>query len=499
MGTHDNPGRRRFILGMPAALLTPPSVSASRPATPLADTASRCAPRADFLDELPVYQGDAGALPALTRLFPRLAFSRANGARLQIANILDPALPTLTTAAHQPRDVGDDYLLQTRPGRHVLPWAPLFPKPTRILAGAPSLEKAFHIGRLFIKDETSERYAVFGNKVRKYEYALPNYSARGARQIRTFGSMGSNHCTFLSLTARLCRYMPAGAERPRVRLGLYPQTLGPAVLKKLAIMQASGADIDLLGGDIETGYEILKQRLRRRWHGRPEVAYFEPGGSNALTLLGHVDAILELAEQIAQKNSAMERAPDVIFVPLGSGATAMGLLLGCYLVGWNTTVVGTCSQDKSTWERLLVNGDAHTPFLVANARHLLQRGVTLLKSFGLESPAIASLDADRLFASQFRHDALTWRPAYGVASRLTRAIAARADAEGMHLDPTFSAKAFTTLATWGRRGRLKQRTALFWSTYHSLDPPGFGNPLLHYGSCTPEQILASLQSEHSHV
>ncbi len=499
MGTHDKPGRRRFILGIPAALLASPSVSARKLAKSLADATSQCAPHADFLDRLPLYQGDAGTLPALTRRFPRLAFSRANGARLQIANILDPALPTLATATRQPRDLGDDYLLQTRPGRYVLPWTPLFPKPTRVLAGAASLEKAFHIGRLFIKDETSKHYAIFGNKVRKYEYALPNYSARGARRIRTFGGMGSNHCTFLSLTARLCHYLPASAERLRVRLGLYPQALSPAVLKKLAIMKASGADIDLLGGDIETGYEILKQRLRRRWQGQSEIAYFEPGGSNALTLLGHVDAILELAEQIARGDTELDRPPDVIFVPLGSGATAMGLLLGCYLVGWNTTVVGTCSQDKPTWERLLVNSDAHAPFLVANARHLLQRGVTLLKSFGLENTAIASLDADKLFASQFRNDALTWRPAYGVTSRLTQTISARADAEGMHLDPTFSAKAFATLAIWGRRGRLKQRTVLFWSTYHSLDPPSFGNPLSHYGSCTPGQILASLQSEHSHV
>mmetsp|Transcript_37693 Transcript_37693/g.74169 ORF Transcript_37693/g.74169 Transcript_37693/m.74169 type:complete len:321 (-) Transcript_37693:282-1244(-) len=51
-----------------------------------------------------------------------------------------------------------------------------------------------------------------------------------------------------------------------------------------------------------------------------------PGGMNVAGVLGHVGAVLELADQIFQKH--MMPAPNCIFLPMGSGCTTTGLVTG---------------------------------------------------------------------------------------------------------------------------------------------------------------------------
>src|SRR5439155_6166400 len=62
-----------------------------------------------------------------------------------------------------------------------------------------------------------------------------------------------------------------------------------------------------------------------------------PGGTSPLACLGHVNAALELREQI---DAGLLPPPDFIFVPLGSLGTAAGLTVGCALAGLTARVVG---------------------------------------------------------------------------------------------------------------------------------------------------------------
>src|SRR5256885_1804915 len=58
---------------------------------------------------------------------------------------------------------------------------------------------------------------------------------------------------------------------------------------------------------------------------RPHTVFVPLGGSTPLGTLGHVNAALELAEQVA---AGALPEPAAVVVPLGSGGTAAGLLLG---------------------------------------------------------------------------------------------------------------------------------------------------------------------------
>ena len=57
------------------------------------------------------------------------------------------------------------------------------------------------------------------------------------------------------------------------------------------------------------------------------------GGTSALGTIGYVNAGLELADQV--RAGALPE-PAAIFVPLGSGGTVAGLLLGLRLAGLRT-------------------------------------------------------------------------------------------------------------------------------------------------------------------
>jgi hypothetical protein len=65
-----------------------------------------------------------------------------------------------------------------------------------------------------------------------------------------------------------------------------------------------------------------------RGHGLPY--FIGPGGSSPLGTLGYAAAALELAEQV---HAGVLPEPAAIYVPLGSGGTAAGLLLGARLGG----------------------------------------------------------------------------------------------------------------------------------------------------------------------
>ena len=246
---------------------------------------------------------------------------------------------------------------------------------------------------------------------------------------------------------------------------LYPQEITENVMTKLKLLVASGARLTFLEGDAAVGLSILTEQLKTRNAEGGTEAYVPPGGSSPLTVLAHVEALMELAEQIESGASPLSTPPDYIFVPLGSGATAMGLVLGCHLLGWPTRVVGTCSQDKGRIARLVANGDINTPFLVKNAEALLTKALKWVDVMGLGSGARSSVSSQEILRKNFAYDNETWRPEYGKATPEIAREAATAAAAGLVLDNTFTAKSFHTLRVYAERGLLKNTSALFWNTY----------------------------------
>ena len=342
----------------------------------------------------------------------------------------------------------------------------MFQRATPVYEADAALKALADVRRLYVKDEGSQVAPLYGNKVRKYEFLLPNLAFSRVRKVSSHGAFGSNHCAYLALANRYGAFQPnGGAPAMELELSLYPQPITENVITKLRLLVASGASLRFLDGDLAVGLSILKERLKARAGLDASEAYFPPGGSTPLTVLGHVEAVMELAEQIETGACPMSAAPDFIFVPLGSGATAMGLVLGCFLLGWPTKVVGTCSQDKSRLVRLAANGDSNTPFLVANAAGLLDKALVWLNRMGLASKERPAASGQEVLSRNFAYDNVTWHPEYGRVTPQIQRESAEASRSGLVLDNTFTAKSFHTMRVYAENGLLKNKSVLFWNTY----------------------------------
>jgi len=411
---------------------------------------------------LPPHHPDTS--PALTRRYPWLRYGEKSGAHLvQIANSYSFPVGTAGVAA---TGVLGERVVDLGGGALFLPWTPMFQRATPVYQADSALQAIAKMPRLFIKDEGSEVSALYGNKVRKYEFMLPNLAFSKVKKVFTYGAFGSNHCAHLALAARYGAYQPGGAaDGMNVELALYPQEINDNVITKLRLLVASGASLRFLDGDVPVGLSICRAQLQARISDDSSAAYFPPGGSTPLTVLGHVEAVMELAEQIASGACPLTAPPDFIFVPLGSGATAMGLVLGCHLLGWPTKVVGTCSQDKNRLVRLAVNGDMDTPFLVANAAALLDKALGWLNRMGLPDGKQRALSSQQVLRQGFAYDNVSWQPEYGVVTPQVQREASAAAAAGLVVDNTFTAKSFHTLKVYAENGLLHNKSALFWNTY----------------------------------
>ena len=422
--------------------------------------------------DLPAQEGNGDERLAITRCFPQLDYARANASRVQIINAYDAEFPRIMEqTGHAPEVHNSIFPLKSDPNRFVIPWVPLFPKMTPVVKLEHGWGGTAPAVNIYLKDEGSSRFALFGNKARKYEFAFPSCMQTRARKILTFGSLGSNHCAYTSLTAACTRLGERfGREEPEILVNLYPQRYHPSILKKLRYLLALGARIRFLGGDVQVGTQILANRFRETYSPCDDLAYYEPGGSNPLTTLSHINAIFELNDQIQQGAVPLREPPDYIFVPLGSGGTSVGLALGCHLLGWDTIVVGTTSQDKSIWERTIVNGRPGQPFLVQNALGLLKKTIELLRFFDISDAGWSRLTAEGVWSKNFSYDNMTWKPAYGIPSKKTTAlISAMRELNGVELDGTFSGKSFTTLVDYAEKGILNGKSVLFWNTHQRYD------------------------------
>ena len=400
---------------------------------------------------------------ALTRRYPWLRYGEKPGNLVQIANTC--TLPGGPAGEHTSGKLGERLVEPGGAGRF-LPWTPMFQRPTTVYLANSALAAVAKTSRLYVKDEGSDLSPLYGNKIRKYEFLLPNLAISGVKQLYTHGAFGSNHCAHLALAARYGAFRPGGDGTPLpVELLLYPQPVTENVISKLRLLVASGARLQFLNGDASVGLSILTAQLKSRTFDGQGEAYVPPGGSSPLTVLGHVEALMELAEQVESGDCPLSAPPDYLFVPLGSGATAMGLVLGCYLLGWPTKVVGTCSQDKSRAARFAVNGDLDTPFLVANAHALLDKALVWLNRMGLPAGKGTALSGQEILRRWFAYDNVTWRPEYGRVTPEIQREATAAGSAGLVLDNTFSAKAFHTLRVYAEHGLLKDKSALFWTTY----------------------------------
>lgn len=301
-----------------------------------------------------------------------------------------------------------------------------------------SLSQSLGGGDVWLKNDGAYGTVYGGNKPRKLEFVLADAHRRRAQTVLTTGGLGSNHC---------------------LAAALYGNELGFKVALALTYERPDSHAIDNLLRTVSAGAEIQYTRsypltavlapwlIARYWlRDRRKPYVMGPGGSSPLAALGYVNAGLELAEQV---RSGDLPEPESIFLPLGTGGTAAGLLVGLRIAGLDSRVHAVAvTRAPTTWRFAVMRLARVTANLIA--RRSGERDVAQIRLDGL--------DVLRKWIG----------PGLGAASREGAEAAQKvAELEGWSLDQTYTAKAMAALLDLAREGP-RAGPALFWHTHNTI-------------------------------
>jgi D-cysteine desulfhydrase len=289
-----------------------------------------------------------------------------------------------------------------------------FPTP---VTSAPTLGPDF-----WVKRDDLSADPVGGNKVRALEFLLGGVG--DGDTVVTVGAAGSTHALAAAIYAKRL-----GA---RVLVGRWRQEMNPQAIR-VADRLAREADVaPLFRSPVGAYLWAWKQRAQgARW--------IPAGGRSPLGTLGHVNAALEIAGQVAAGELA---APQQVIVPLGTGGTAAGLTLGFAIAGMDTTVIGARVVPR------IVGRHGRVTSLIASTARLIER--------------VAGTRVPRPAPSRFVVAHESYGGAYGRESETGRTATGEFRAwSGIELDATYSAKACAVALG------LDGGSRLFWLTFDS--------------------------------
>lgn len=339
----------------------------------------------------------------------------------------------------------EPYLFKAFPGlRGKLAWMPLGQMPTPV-ERMEKLGAELRCRELWVKrdDISAERYG--GNKVRKLEFTLADAKARGRDTIITFGAVGSNHVLATTVHSRTAGLRTVGI--------FMPQAVQEYLRRNIACNQSQGCEIVPVKSDVGGVLRLPGVYLNqwRRQGKRPYVLWF--GGSSTLGILGYVEAGLEIADQV---RAGEMPEPEFVFVPVGSGGTFAGLMLGLRLAGLNTTAVGVRVYDRTFANERAVARQANQ---AAKLLHRLDRSV----------PALSFSSREVVMLHDYFGPGYARFTAKGVA-----AVEKLKLLEGLILDGAYSGKAMAAFIDFMGMPARRERPALFIATYNSrpLEPLG---------------------------
>lgn len=285
-------------------------------------------------------------------------------------------------------------------------------------------------------DLTSAVYG--GNKVRKLEYILGDAIHHKADTIITTGAIGSHHVLATSRFAR--------AYGLSVHAVLVPQPWNAHVEENLRLDVHAGTTVHIVKSFSLIPAYMLGLAAKLRLQGKHPYLV-PPGGSSPHGALGYVEAGLELARQIGHGEA---KDPAAIYLALGSAGTLVGATIGLAAAGMTTRVVGVRVTDMALTKRALLKA-------------LLHRTVALLRSHDASFPDVSKLAEHNL---RTENDELG--PGYGVETPGGRRATSMAARDGLILDPTYTAKAFSCLIHDAEQKR-ERAPRLYWHTLSSAD------------------------------
>lgn len=289
-----------------------------------------------------------------------------------------------------------------------------FPTPVQRVAGLDGGAE------LWVKRDDLSAREYGGNKVRALEFLLAGVAPGDT--VLTVGGEGSTH-----VLATAAHAQRLGATTIAVRWRHERNESADAVAARARTLCAA----------VTTSQWAVSGMLRALGlRASRSLRWVPAGGTSPLGMLGHVNAALELAQQMV----AGELPPvDRIVVPLGSGGTVAGLALGLAIAGIEATVVGARVAPRIVANRTRVGA-------------LARRTARLIESVtGSAMPRPVNVEVV--------HE--SYGGAYGRPTRAgLAAAAAMQKATGVRLDATYSAKALAAALGAPTRERV-----LFWLTF----------------------------------
>jgi 1-aminocyclopropane-1-carboxylate deaminase/D-cysteine desulfhydrase-like pyridoxal-dependent ACC family enzyme len=315
-----------------------------------------------------------------------------------------------------------------------LPLFPIgsYPTPVQKLEGLCRLLNRDH---LYIKRDDLSAVPYGGNKVRKLEFLIGDALSKGATRIITSGAAGSNHALATAIYAK-----KAGLK---ATLMLFAQPNALPIRQNLLMDLYSGAELFH-----DETYEAHRKHLTEiadYYLSKEKAApYIIPaGGTSPLSMIGFVNAAFELRQQIDQGDLPMISRIYTIFGTMG---TAAGLLLGMKSAGIKcklimVRVVPSSVADMRKFTTLYNEGNRFI--------HDLEHSFPILPF----SPDDTQLTEQYLGAG------------YGIFTEKSRHAVREAEAaDGIHLDGTYTGKAFAAMIDDARK---TDEAFLFWHTKNS--------------------------------
>jgi 1-aminocyclopropane-1-carboxylate deaminase/D-cysteine desulfhydrase-like pyridoxal-dependent ACC family enzyme len=311
-------------------------------------------------------------------------------------------------------------LVRRFPSLAAIPRARLgkFPTPVEHLTGFRDVES------LWVKHEDLSSDVLGGNKVRSLEFLLGRIGEGDT--VLTIGGEGSTHVLATAVHAKRL-----GAKTIAIR---WRHDMHPTAQEVGARAAAECTEVVTKSNFVRAMLPMVVMRISRVVH------YIPLGGSTPLGTLGHVNAALELAEQVERGEMPM---PGRVVVPLGSGGTAAGLALGFAIAGLETVVVGA-----RVGPRVGANG--------WRVRRLAEQTRQLVARYTGRAPPVV-----RRKQVVVSHD--LYGGAYARPHPTAEHAATLVDAlRGWRLDATYSAKAFAASLDIAA---AHSTPTLFWMTF----------------------------------
>lgn len=292
---------------------------------------------------------------------------------------------------------------------------------------------------LYIKrDDLSRGSKYGGNKPRKLEFELAQALTYGATCVITFGCAGSNHALATSSCAQ-----ELGLQSMCM---LKPQANSRVVQKNLLLHLLNGTELHYATcNDIRKIETIITWLEYKNKYGT--YPYIIPtGGSTPRGAVGFVNAVFELKQQI---ESGHMPEPDYIYLPCGSTATTVGLLLGCKAAGLKTKIVAVA-----------VEPEEQPGTFIDHITSLYNATNALLHEYD-NSFALFELNHDdlELNLNCAGNEYAVFTPECVQARTLLK------ETENIIIDGTYTAKAYAALIADAHSHKFDNKVVLFWNTY----------------------------------